>query len=143
MESFFPVDCFYVNQVFQDKKTCLDFLTDQAIEKGLMTQKTKCSVFEREEVSTTAIGSLAAIPHPVYNDTKRSFISVLILHQPIAWDENLVQVVFLLNIEKGESELWEMIFLKLYHYIKSNSGINSMLANQSYAIFLEEFARMF
>lgn len=143
LESFFPVDCFYVGQTFQDKKTCLEFLTDQAIEKGLMTQKTKSSVFEREEVSTTAIGSLVAIPHPVYNDTNRSFISVLILDKPIAWDENLVQVVFLLNIEKGESELWEMIFLKLYHYIKSNSGINSMLANQSYAVFLEEFAHMF
>lgn len=34
------------------------------------------------------------------------------------WGDFLVQVVFLLNIEKSKANLWEPMFLKLYNYIK-------------------------
>ena len=47
----------------------------------------KKSVFEREEISSTSIGDLTAIPHPIATDTKKSFISILVLNKPIMWGD--------------------------------------------------------
>ena len=35
-----------------------------------MDETSKKSVFEREEISSTSIGDLTAIPHPIATDTK-------------------------------------------------------------------------
>ena len=127
----------------EGKNECLHFLTDQAIKKGLMTSNIKELVFEREEMASTAIGDLAAIPHPMYNEDNRSFVSCLILDKAIMWEDLPVQVIFLLNIGKNNANLWETMFLKLYNYIKLKNGINSMLENKSYDLFLREFMEMF
>lgn len=35
-----------------------------------MDEMSKESIFEREEISSTSIGDLTAIPHPISTDTK-------------------------------------------------------------------------
>ena len=137
--TFFAADNFYVDKDFTTKEECINFLADEAIKKGLMDTNSKLSIFEREEMSSTSIGDLVAIPHPIIANKKNSFISVLLLKQPIMWGDFLVQVVFLLNIERAKVDLWEPLFLKLYNYIKEKKGINSLLKNKSYNVFLEEF----
>lgn len=96
----FSRDNFYINKKFKTKTECLEFLTNEAINKNLMSDFTKKSVFDREEISSTSIGDLTAIPHPIYSEKGKSFISILVLEKPVMWDEFLVQVVFLFNIEK-------------------------------------------
>ena len=140
---FFNKDNFYINKEFNTKEECIEFLTNEAIKKGLMNLKGKQSVFEREEMSATSIGDLAAVPHPIYNEQNISFISILVLNKPILWSDLLVQVVFLLNIERSKADLWEIIFLKLYEYIKSKNGINSILEHKSFKVFIDEFIQMF
>ena len=137
--TFFNKDNFYIDKDFETKEECINFLSNEAIKKGLMDETSKKSVFEREEISSTSIGDLTAIPHPIATDTKKSFISILVLNKPIMWGDFLVQVVFLLNIEKSKANLWEPMFLKLYNYIKEKNGINSLLKNKSYDMFLKEF----
>lgn len=137
--TFFAADNFYVDKDFTTKEECINFLADEAIKKGLMDNISKQSIFEREKISSTSIGDLTAIPHPIVSNIKKSFISILVLKRPIMWEDFLVQVVFLLNIEKGKISLWEPLFLKLYNYIKEKNGINSLLKNKSYNVFLEEF----
>ena len=139
----FSRDNFYINKKFKTKTECLEFLTNEAINKNLMSDFTKKSVFDREEISSTSIGDLTAIPHPIYSEKGKSFISILVLEKPVMWDEFLVQVVFLFNIEKKESNLWESIFFKLYKYIKEKKGINSILKHKSYDMFLKEILEMF
>lgn len=139
----FSRDNFYINKKFKTKTECLEFLTNEAINKNLMSHFTKKSVFDREEISSTSIGDLTAIPHPIYSEKGKSFISILVLEKPVMWNEFLVQVIFLFNIEKKESNLWEAIFFKLYKYIKEKKGINSILKHKSYDMFLKEILEMF
>lgn len=136
---FFDKNNFYINENFKTKSECINFLTDEAIKKGLMSEIAKQSVFEREKIASTSIGDLTAIPHPIYNEQGKSFISILVLDKPILWDDLLVQVVFLLNVENSKSALWEKVFLTLYDYIKLNNGINSILINKSFKIFIREY----
>ncbi len=142
LKDFLAKDDFFIDKGFDNKEECIEFLTGNAVKKKLMSMKTKESVFERETISSTAIGNMVAIPHPIYNDMDVSFISALILNKPIMWGNFLVQVVFLLSIKKGDNQLWEMLFLKLNDYIKKN-GVESMLKNKSYDMFIQEFSEMF
>ncbi|WP_196592087.1 BglG family transcription antiterminator [Pectinatus frisingensis] len=143
LKEFLNKEDFFVDKDFINKEECMEFLTENAVKKNLISHRTKESVFERERVSSTAIGNMVAVPHPIYNDGDISFISVLILNKPIMWGTFLVQVVFLLSIKRGDNELWETIFLKLNDYIRYKKGVESMLKNKSYDIFLHEFSDMF
>ena len=56
---------------FKDKQEILEFMTDAMVEKGYINQEIKQSIFKREEMSTTELGSLVAIPHALFNDMQR------------------------------------------------------------------------
>ena len=136
---FFHEAGFYVDKAFRTREECLEFLTDEAIANGWMDVEAKDSVFEREQMSSTAIGDFAAIPHALSAAGTVSNISVLILKEPVHWEDFPVRVVFLLNIAQTQAALWEKLFLKLYAFIKEHRGMESLLKHKSYQHFLEEF----
>lgn len=136
---FFHQDSFYVNKSFRTREECLEFLTDEAILNGWMDAEGKNSVFERERMSSTAIGDYAAIPHALSTGCTSSNISVLVLKESVQWEDFPVRVVFLLNIEQAKAPLWEKLFLKLYEFIKEHRGLDSLLKHKSYEKFLQEF----
>ena len=143
MKKFFDESNFYIDKDFNTKEECIEFLTSEAVSKNMLTEKAKQSVFEREEMSSTEIGHLAAIPHTLYNEQGKSFISILVLNKPILWNEFFVQVVFLMNVNKNKVNLWKPMFLNLFNYIKKKKGIDSLLKNRSYSLFIKEFIDTF
>ena len=121
----------------------MDFLTQKLIRSGLMDEETAKSVFEREAASPTELGNLIAVPHPMENHTAISSISVLVLEQPIRWEEQPVQVVFLISIARDEFYLWEPIFLKLFRYFVKENGIRELIAHPVYDRFIHDFKQSF
>lgn len=140
---FFRADCFYQGLYCRDKWEALEFLTSRSIEKGIMSETTKASVWEREEASSTEIGKLVAVPHPMVNDTDSSAIPILILKKPILWDEQQVQVIFLINIATNKFALWETVFLKLFDYLVKDNGVKTMIQDLSYEKFIHHFMQKF
>lgn len=143
VEALFDRENFYAGYKFKTKDECIEFITSKAVERGIMTERSKASVFEREQMSSTSIGDFAAVPHPLISDGEKSHVSILLLDTPVTWDDLPVSAVFLLHIDSNDSTLWENIFRKLYEYIKSKEGIASLLDHKSYDVFLDEFLSMF
>lgn len=143
VKTIFDERYFFFDMEFETREQCLKFLTDKAIEHGLMDANTKDSVFEREKMSSTAIGDFAAIPHALITVDNISKVLVLTLKKAIVWGDLSVQAIFLLNIEHGKSQLWEEIFFKLYDYIKKHDGVISLLKHKSYKKFLTDFLSHF
>ncbi|MBB5335513.1 BglG family transcription antiterminator [Pectinatus brassicae] len=143
IETFFRKDCFYNDMGFQTKEEIIEFLTEELKQKNLMNDLTKQSVFEREKTSATEIGNLVAIPHPIYSDSEISSIAVLLLKETIIWDEQPVQLVFLINIAKVQFKLWEPIFLKLFNYLVKNNGVKEILHEASYESFVKNLKKQF
>ena len=139
LKEIFDAKNFFVEMEFDSREECLNFLTRKAVEQGFMSETAKASVFEREGMSSTAIGDFAAIPHPVDTVDNISKVFVLTLKKTITWGDLPVQAVFLLNIENGKSQLWEELFFKLYDYIKKFDGVRSLLKNKSYEKFFADF----
>ncbi len=138
-EEFFRKECFYKENSLKTKEEVIQFLTNEMISKGFMTEITKASVIEREDMSSTEIGHLVAVPHPIDNDINVSSIAILVLNKAIIWDEHHVQVVFLISISKDKFKLWETIFMKLFKYLVEEGGVKELIKHRSYDKFINSF----
>lgn len=143
VERFFRRECFVTGKSFQNKEQVLQFMTGSMEGLGFMDHETSQSVFEREQSSSTEIGNLVAIPHPMENHTAISAIYVVVMERPMVWTDHHVQVVFLISIAKAEFYLWEPIFLKLFQYFVKDNGIRQVISHPDYDSFIRNFKDSF
>lgn len=143
VEKFFRRECFITGKSFRNKEQVLRFMTGSMEDLGFMDHETSLSVFEREQSSSTEIGNLVAIPHPMENHTAISAIYVVVMERPMVWTEHHVQVVFLISIAKAEFYLWEPIFLKLFQYFVKENGIRQVISHPDYDSFIRNFKDSF
>ncbi|MCB6602854.1 PTS sugar transporter subunit IIA, partial [Erysipelatoclostridium ramosum] len=106
-KEIFREDLYFTNLKLKTRDDVLQYISDAMIAKGYMKEENKQSVFKREAMATTELGSLVAMPHSLENDMKEASVSVTILEKPIVWDQEKVQVVLLLNIPISKYGMWE------------------------------------
>lgn len=133
----FRRELFFPNEDLKGKQEVLTYITDVMLEKEYITESIKRSVFKREEMATTELGSLVAIPHALLNDMGDAAVSVMILKKPITWENEKVQVVLLLNIPKSKYGMWETVFKRLYQYLIGMQGVTRLIKNRDYEEFIE------
>ena len=136
-KEIFREDLYFTNLKLKTRDEVLHYITDAMIEKGYMKEENKQSVFKREAMATTELGSMVAMPHSLENDMLEASVSVTILDKPIVWDQEKVQVVLLLNIPKSKYGMWEDVFKTLYKYLIRDFGVRRLAKGCTY----EEFIR--
>lgn len=137
-KDIFREELFFENQDVKDKQEAMEYITNVMLEKGYITEDVKQSIFKREEMATTELGSLVAIPHALLNDMKEAVVSVMILRKPIRWDNEKVQVILLLNIPQSKYDVWENTFKNLYEYLIGNKGVSKLIKNRNYQEFIDD-----
>lgn len=137
-EHFFREDLFFSGLKANSKMDVLEKMTDLMLKKGYIDQAGKKSVFSRELMASTELGSLIAIPHALENHSKEAAIAVAVLEKPILWDKEKVQVVFLLSIPKSKCRVWEPVFERLYRYFISDFGVNTLIKNAKFEVLIEK-----
>ncbi|WKK94956.1 PTS sugar transporter subunit IIA [Clostridioides difficile] len=70
-------------------------LSNKLKERDFIEESSIKSIIDRENISSTEIGNLVAIPHTIVKGDKKSIIGVGILENPIIWDKQEVQLVFM------------------------------------------------
>lgn len=140
---FFREDFFYPQMDFENKWDVLEFLTDQMVQNGMMSEIGKASVKEREQLCSTELGNLLAIPHSLHNELNKTIIPVLILQKPIIWNKRRVQIVLLINVAKESFEIWDIFFPKLIKFLVKESGVQSLLKDPSYQHFTKKIVEKF
>ena len=68
---------------FKNKEEILEHMTREMQIRGLISKEGSKSVFKREEMSTTELGNMVAIPHAMSNDSEEAVVSVMILKKPM------------------------------------------------------------
>lgn len=132
LHELFKKDLFFKGMEFKDKYQVLNYLTDSMIQKGYIDHETKMSIFKREEIASTEIGQLIAIPHALENNMADASISVCVLRNPIIWDKEKVQVVFVLSIPKTKAKTYESIFRMLYKFLIDEFGVSKLVSEYGY-----------
>lgn len=75
----FKEEIFFKDLEANTKEEVLEMITNNLIANGYITEAVKREIFSREELASTEIGNLVAIPHTMHDDIKKSVISVAIL----------------------------------------------------------------
>ena len=136
--SIFKKELFFPHMKLRKRDEILDFMTRSMIERGYMNEQLRESVFKREELSTTEVGGLLAIPHSMLSDIESFAVSILILDRPVIWKRQRVQVVLLLNIPQKNFGVWEQVFKSLYDNLIVNAGVSKLIRHQDYEKFMRD-----
>ena len=117
----FSEDLFYYGDA-PSKNTVIKWLYEMAYKQGLADEKLYHSIMNHENVTSTYFGNYLAIPHPEIFLSETSFISVAILPKPILWDDEYVDIVFLVSIQKNNPNAF-----KLWSYLSFLISNNTTL----------------
>ena len=104
------------------KNAVIKWLYEMAYKQGLADEKLYHSIMNHENVTSTYFGNYLAIPHPEIFLSETSFISVAILPKPILWDDEYVDIVFLVSIQKNNPNAF-----KLWSYLSFLISNNTTL----------------
>ena len=97
-------------------------------------------VMRREKFGSTTFANMTALPHPEYFISPVSVIAVAILEKPIQWNDDLIQIVFLINIEKGKEQELTELYATFSKLILNKSALNNIKANPTYENLLQTMA---
>lgn len=117
----FSEDLFYYGDA-PSKNAVIKMLYEMAYKQGLADEKLYHSIMNHENVTSTYFGNYLAIPHPEIFLSETSFISVAILPKPILWDDEYVDIVFLVSIQKNNPNAF-----KLWSYLSFLISNNTTL----------------
>ena len=94
-------------------------------------------VLQRESFSSTAIGDLIAIPHPVKMCCSETFAVVAVLRKPVLWGKKEVKYVIMSFLEEKNSECTAAFTQVLTEFMMNKDNMRKLDANPSYDCFMK------
>jgi activator of the mannose operon (transcriptional antiterminator) len=101
-----------------DKTEILREMTQRLLEEGCVKASYFESVLEREKSTTTSIGNGVAIPHGYSSGVKQSRVCICTLKKPVLWNDEMVDVIFLLAVRMRSSRELKDLQLFYKYFIK-------------------------
>ena len=139
IKDFFDRDLFFANLEFKNKLDVLEYMSNALLEKNLIDLDMKNSYFERENIATTEIGNLVAMPHGSKGNIKENKIVVGILKEPIDWEYGKVRLVIMLALNNEKILDYEQVFSDIYNKLDTTSKVVNICENKSYEKFINLF----
>lgn len=131
---------FHIKKSFDTKNDLLQYLCNDLYEKNEVTNLYFSKVLEREQYSGTSFSQGFAIPHSIRpSEIKKSSISVLILEDPIQWDEYKVNIVLLLTIARSDMPVLKLFFSWMDKLCSDMKVFSNIIKSKSYEEFIKNF----
>lgn len=142
LDQLFRQDLFVTDIACERPDEIIRLLCERMLDRGYVGERYQEWVLEREQLSSTAIGNLVAIPHPMYPDSQGSSIAVAILKKPIQWQRHQVQLVFMMALDKEEQDEFERIFADFLAIVQNKSNIAKLLKAKRFPAFMADLREM-
>lgn len=139
VKNIFDKELFFTNLEFETKEEVIDFMSNKLIELGYIDNDMRNSFFERENIATTEIGNMVAIPHGAKGKIYNNKIAIGILKNPINWEVSKVRLVIMLAINPETVLDYEELFSTIYKRVDSIAKVVSICENGSF----EKLVNMF
>lgn len=126
LQNLMSDDLFFTNIEASSKEEVIEIMTKAMIERDIITEETKEQILKREEMSSTEITNLVAIPHCIAKENKNSVLAIGILKRPIMWDKSQAQIVFL-GVLDPQVKQNRKVFSMLYKLTKKVDKIKELV----------------
>ena len=109
------------------REEVIEVLGKRMIREGYVDEGYVESVFEREKLSDTCVGSLVAIPHAFQGHIRKPGIGLLTLRKPIPWGKETAQIVFMLSLDANVGADFQKIFKAVFNLTKNYKDVEKIL----------------
>ncbi len=89
----------FVHQEFKDKQSLLKFMSNAMVKRGYVSTSFYDTVLEREAATDTSIGNQISVTHGAQSEVIEPKACIAVLDQPIQWNDDEVDIVFLLGFK--------------------------------------------
>ena len=97
-------DLIFVHQKYEDKESLLSFMSSAMAKRGYVSTNFFETVMEREKATTTSIGNNISVTHGAQSEVIEPKLSIAVLDKPIRWNDDEVDLVFLLGFKMTTPE---------------------------------------
>lgn len=130
--NYFVPELFISNISLDKKEDILNFMCDFVKEQKNIPDNFHELVLERERIGSTSFGNYIAIPHPYQPIGKDSFVAIGVLKNPVLWDNEIVQIIFLLSMQEGGNEDLQLFYKIASKLLKNKKLVSMLIRNQTY-----------
>ena len=120
-------DNFYKNVSVETSEEAIKYLASKMVENGSIDKENVQDILKREELSSTEIGNLVAIPHCFNTFSNKSAIGVMTLKKPIIWKKEKVQILFLIVLSSDKKAVWNNVFKLFYPVLTDEKAIKNII----------------
>lgn len=120
-------DNFYKNVSVETSEEAIKYLASKMVENGSIDKENVQEILKREELSSTEIGNLVAIPHCFNTFSNKSAIGVMTLKKPIIWKKEKVQILFLIVLSSDKKAVWNNVFKLFYPVLTDEKAIKNII----------------
>ena len=118
----------------KSKEEVIEVMCKTMIEQGIISTKTKEEILKREDISSTEINELVAIPHCITTNNRNSALAIGILKKPILWNKTEVQLVFL-GILDPKIKQNRKVFTMLYKLTQNVEVVRGLVEIENLSYF--------
>ena len=110
----------YFQDNCEDRTSLIHTYCSYMVDNGYVTEDFEESVYDRIRYSSTAIGRGVAVPHGTKKAVLNSVILIIKLSNAIAWDDQLVDLVFFAAIGEDISTEYSKIFRRIVRIVSDD-----------------------
>ncbi|MCG0276439.1 MAG: BglG family transcription antiterminator [Thermosediminibacteraceae bacterium] len=122
--NFVPLEILGVGIFLPSREEVLRYAYRKLVERRIVKEGYLENMLKREHISPTAVGAGVAIPHGSPELVSKTAVGVITLSKPVIWGQDRVDVVFVLNISKGEISKARLILEKLFEVIDNKEKVD-------------------
>ncbi len=129
---YFSEDLFLSHLTADSKETVLKLLCETSAANMEIPEDAFAHVMQREALGNTAFGNYVAIPHPDRPMGEESFVVTGILERPVLWDQEEVQIVFLIFMKAGGDRNLQLFYRSVSRFLSDKTLVQRLIQNQTY-----------
>ncbi len=141
IEKYFDRDCFIPNLKAKNKEDALKKMSKQLMQKYEFKEDLYESIMRREQMASTDFCYRTAMPHTDKLISEKSHVCIAILDKPIIWDENEIQLIFLVSVGKDRKENQEFYSL-ISKFVLNEKMIDQLINTSSYEYFIKTISQL-
>ena len=109
LEQLIDPSLFEISSRNFSKEEIIHYLSDKFLKLGYVDENYEDKINERENLSGTAYDRFA-IPHTLKMDAKKTGINIIILKNPVIWNNHKVSLVIMLAFNKNNRNVFNEVF---------------------------------
>lgn len=126
-------DCFFTDIRGRDRREVIKEICRRLHKVLSLPENFEQEVYERENLAATELGNFTAFPHPLNAQVEASFMSVTVLEEPVLWEKEMVQVIFLGMTRKGESGKLQKMYQEFAQLVTDDKKILRLIKTRTFA----------